>query len=164
METQAVPTEEEIDLLESEMTFGYRQAIGELIYAMITCRPDISFAVIKLSQYSTKPTRLHFKAVKDVYRYLKATMNKGIYYWRQKSRTDLPQHSIPTYKPHNNYNPNESEESKQTDTTTIRATVDSDYASDTSHRRSFTGISIKLGGGAIYYKTRYQDCQANSST
>jgi hypothetical protein len=39
--------------MEHEMGFGYRQGIGELIYALVTCRLDISFSVIKLSQYST---------------------------------------------------------------------------------------------------------------
>ena len=164
LETQPIPTDNDIKSLESEMTFTYRQAIGELIYAMITCRPDISFAVIKLSQYSTKPTRVHFEAVKEIYRYLKATATEGIYYWRQQPRPDLPNHPTPICKPHNNYNPNESDERQQNHATTLRATVDSDYASDTSHRRSVTGITMKLGGGAIYYKTRYQDCQAHSST
>ena len=44
--------------------FSYRQAIGEIIYAMVTCGPDISFPLIKLSQYSTHPSIGHFKAVK----------------------------------------------------------------------------------------------------
>ena len=49
----AIPLEKE-KLLETERQYGfsYRQAIGELIYAMVTCRPDISFPLIKLSQYS----------------------------------------------------------------------------------------------------------------
>ena len=34
---------------------NYRQVIGEAIYAMVICRLDISFAVIKLSQYSANP-------------------------------------------------------------------------------------------------------------
>ena len=49
---------------EKHYGFSYRQAIGELIYAMVTCRPDISFPLIKLSQYSANPSAEHFKAVK----------------------------------------------------------------------------------------------------
>ena len=41
--------------------FNYRQVIGEAIYAMVTCRPDISFAVIKLSQSSANPSEIHYK-------------------------------------------------------------------------------------------------------
>ena len=42
--------------------------------------------------------------------------------------------------------------------------VDSDYAGDTEHRKSVTGIVLKLAGGSIFYKTRYQECNALSST
>ena len=164
LENQPIPNEDEIRKLESEMTFGYCQAIGEFIYAMITCRPDISFAIIKLSQYSTRPTRAHFEAVKDVYHYLNATKSEGIYYWRQTPRCDLKDHPLPNCKLHNNYNANSSTEREQTSATNLRASVDSDYASDTGHRRPVTGIVIKIGGGTVYYKTRYQDCQAHSST
>jgi hypothetical protein len=45
--------------LETQMEFSYRQAIGELIFAMTICRLDISPAVIKLSQYSEAPTKCH---------------------------------------------------------------------------------------------------------
>ena len=30
-------------------------------------------------------------------------------------------------------------------------------------QRSVTGVVVKIGGGAIYYKTRYQDCLEHSS-
>ena len=53
LETTDLPTVEEINGLEHEYGFGYQQAIGKLIYALVTCRPDISFPVIKLSQYAT---------------------------------------------------------------------------------------------------------------
>ena len=43
--------------------FSYRQGIGELIYEMVTCRLDISFPLVKLSQYSAKPVLEYFKAV-----------------------------------------------------------------------------------------------------
>ena len=46
--------------LETEFGFKYRSATGELIFAMVTARPDISYATVKLCQYNTKPTRVHF--------------------------------------------------------------------------------------------------------
>jgi hypothetical protein len=55
LETTEIPTESEISALENEFGFGYRQAVGEIIYALVTCRPDISYPIIKLSQYSTRP-------------------------------------------------------------------------------------------------------------
>ena len=52
---------------ESTLGFTYRQAIGEIIYALVTNRPDISFAAIKLSQYSAAPAKIHYEAVKEIY-------------------------------------------------------------------------------------------------
>ena len=48
--------------------------------------------------------------------------------------------------------------------TNIRATVDSGYAEDTPHRRLVTGILMKIVGGIIYYKIRFQITVSLSST
>jgi hypothetical protein len=67
LEQAAPPTTPQAQIqLQKEMQLNYRQAIGELIYsyALVTCRPDISFPLIKLSQYSTNPAREHYKAIK----------------------------------------------------------------------------------------------------
>ena len=67
LETSEPLTEDELKKHEKQMGFGYRQAIGELIYAMVTCQPDISFPVIKLAQYSTKLSVIQFEAVKNIF-------------------------------------------------------------------------------------------------
>lgn len=36
------PTESVQKALETEYKFAYRSGIGEIIYAMVTCRPDVS--------------------------------------------------------------------------------------------------------------------------
>ena len=103
---EATPlTDTERDKLEREYGFSYRQGIGELIYAMVTCRPDISFPLIKLSQYSANPAEMHFIALKQLYCYLRDTPTEGIYYWRKTPRMDLPLGSLPTTKDTNNYMP-----------------------------------------------------------
>ena len=56
----------------------YREAIGSLIYLSTCTRPDISWVVNKLSQYNQNPTVEHWKAVKHIFRYLKATINFSI--------------------------------------------------------------------------------------
>ena len=62
LETAIGPdTDDEHLELEHQMKFKYRQAIGELIFCMVTTRPDISYAVIKLSQYSQRPTNVHYQ-------------------------------------------------------------------------------------------------------
>ena len=53
--------------LERKMGFSYRQAISELIYALTVCRVDISIAVITLSQYASRPSQIHYEAVKQVF-------------------------------------------------------------------------------------------------
>ena len=58
----------------------YRQAVGSLMYLMIASRPDLAFAVGKLSQYSEDPRKSHWIAVKRVLRYLNATKHLGILY------------------------------------------------------------------------------------
>ena len=56
LENATPASESELKHLEKEFQFSYRQIIGELIYALVTCRPDISYPLIKLSQYSAKPS------------------------------------------------------------------------------------------------------------
>ncbi|GKE63970.1 retrovirus-related pol polyprotein from transposon RE2 [Tanacetum coccineum] len=52
----------------------YRQLVGSLQYLAFT-RPDVSYAVNKLSQYMHAPTQLHWQALKQVLRYLKAELS-----------------------------------------------------------------------------------------
>ena len=48
--------------------------------------------------------------------------------------------------------------------TQLHAAVDSDWAGDTTHRRSVTGLVLRIAGGTILYKTKYQDTIALSTT
>lgn len=59
----------------------YKQIIGSLMY-ITTTRPDLQFTVSLLSRYMSRPTKLHLQAVKRVLRYLKGTMDYGIWYKR----------------------------------------------------------------------------------
>ena len=135
---------EELEIIEKEMGFTYRQAIGELIYALVTCRPDISFACIKLSQFSARPAKIHFDAVKHVYKYLLATIDRGINFWRRTPNMNLPLVDEPKPELDANYDEGASEERLQTDEKRMFGAVDSDYAGDNSHRKSVSGIAIKL--------------------
>ena len=55
----------------------FRRIIGSLQYISLT-RPDISFAVNKLSQFMHKPTTNHWTTTKRLFRYLKQTIFYGI--------------------------------------------------------------------------------------
>jgi hypothetical protein len=63
-----------------KLTQHYQAIIGTLIYAMICTRPDIAYAVIRLSQYMSNPTPQHVKAAKYVLRYLIGTQEYAIQY------------------------------------------------------------------------------------
>ncbi|OIT19037.1 retrovirus-related pol polyprotein from transposon tnt 1-94, partial [Nicotiana attenuata] len=54
----------------------YRSAIGKLQYLAFT-RPDICFAVNKLSQFMHQPSHTHWQAVKGLLRCLKSTIHHG---------------------------------------------------------------------------------------
>ena len=146
--------------LQLEMNFNYRQAVGELIFAMVTCRPDISFPLIKLSQFSQNPAREHYLAVRDIFRYLHSTIDKGIYYWRKTANHHFPEEPLPTvqHQTHNSEHVNNDSPDK------LVAMVDSDWAGDSQHRKSVTGMVLKIANGAILYKTKYQETVALSST
>ena len=123
-------TDRDKKLLQQEMGFNYRQAIGELIYMMVTCRPDISFPLIKLSQYNNNPSKVHYEAVKHLFKYFKATIKDGLYYWRPQQRTDLHMGELPTVRKSNYNNEYVLEADKPT---VIHGAVDSDWGGDTKH-------------------------------
>ncbi|URD92505.1 Retrotransposon protein [Musa troglodytarum] len=56
----------------------YRQVLGSLQYLALT-RPDISFAVNKLSQFMHQLSTTHWSAVKRILRYLKGTLHHGMF-------------------------------------------------------------------------------------
>ena len=64
----------------------YRQVIGSLQYLSLT-RPDISYAVNRLSQFMHRPTVTHWSAAKRVLRYLKQTIGHGLLLRRSSSMT-----------------------------------------------------------------------------
>ena len=56
----------------------YRSVVGSLQYLAFT-RPDIAFAVNRLSQFMHQPTSDHWQAAKRVLRYLAGTTTHGIF-------------------------------------------------------------------------------------
>lgn len=61
----------------------YRRLVGSLQFLALT-RPDISYAVNKLSQFMHMPTTEHWQAVKRVLRYLSGTLSHSIF-WKKHS-------------------------------------------------------------------------------
>ena len=141
--------------------FKYRNATGELIFAMIICRPDISFPVLKLSQFNNSHAQCHADAIKVVYRYLNATKEEGITFWRPAPVNDLPYTPRPDIHDSNYtvFIPPENGLAQ-----TMYCYTDSDWANNSTTRKSVSGTCIMLGGGAIIYKTIVQRTVALSTT
>ncbi|XP_077231988.1 uncharacterized protein LOC143865549 [Tasmannia lanceolata] len=60
----------------------YSRIIGSLMYLMNCTRPDIAYAVGRLSRYSRNPSQGHWDALIRILRYLKGTMEFGLHYSR----------------------------------------------------------------------------------
>ncbi|GJW54878.1 retrovirus-related pol polyprotein from transposon TNT 1-94 [Tanacetum coccineum] len=57
----------------------YRDMIGSLMY-LTSSRPDLIYVVFLCARYQAKPTEKHLNAVKQIFRYLKGTINIGLWY------------------------------------------------------------------------------------
>ena len=50
----------EHSVLEKKYGFSYRTLLGEMMYAYITARPDIGYAITTLSKFSSSPDDCHY--------------------------------------------------------------------------------------------------------
>nr|GEW52756.1 retrovirus-related Pol polyprotein from transposon TNT 1-94 [Tanacetum cinerariifolium] len=57
----------------------YRSMIGALMY-LTSSRPDIVHTTCLCARYQAKPTEKHLKEVKRIFRYLRGTINTGLWY------------------------------------------------------------------------------------
>ena len=112
----------------------YAQAIGSLLYAAIATRPDIAYAVQALSQHTSNPGPEHWQGVKRVMRYLKGTRDYALTY-----------------------------SGGETVNTVFTAFTDADHASNEG-RKSISGYTFLLGGGAISWSSKKQGLVTISST
>ncbi|GKA42560.1 retrovirus-related pol polyprotein from transposon TNT 1-94 [Tanacetum coccineum] len=65
----------------------YYGMIGSLMY-LTSSRPDLIYAVFLCARYQAKPTKKHLNAVKQIFQYLKGTINMGLWYSKD---TDVPE-------------------------------------------------------------------------
>ena len=56
----------------------FKEAVGSLMYLMLSSRPDIAFAVNQVSRFVEQPKKAHWSAVKRIFAYLKGTVDYGI--------------------------------------------------------------------------------------
>jgi hypothetical protein len=104
----------------------YRSIVGELLYATVCTRPDLSFAVNLCARAVEKPTTDHEAAIKKILRYVKAFPDVGLVYKKSGKPLRLVAYS------------------------------DSDFATDKSCSKSTTGYVICLNGCAVSWCTSKQ--------
>ena len=150
--------------LEKKMGFSYHRLLGELMYAYVTCCPDIGYSICCFSKFSTCLSELHFNILKGVVIYLKQTKHWGIRYHLQAPTQHtgldpgcfkgepllLPDGCL--VFPNHPAGPN------------LIYFVDAAYANELRKRRSTTGYVIMLAGDAIAWRSKIQSTTALSST
>ncbi|UYV78722.1 hypothetical protein LAZ67_16002545 [Cordylochernes scorpioides] len=112
----------------------FREAIGSLMHLSCLTRPDITFALNKVSQKLAAPTKYDWEAVKRIFKYLVGTTEYGIMY--QKG------HKVGV----------------------LESFSDADFAGDPETRRSTSGVVCKLAGGAISWLSQKQISVSLSTT
>lgn len=142
---------EEQAILEKDMKFEFRHGIGELLFAAITCRPEILYAVIILSQFSTKPAEIHYNSVKQIFRYVCDTLDYGIHYWRPTGRENCLVLPFPEQTQDNQDVPPVTQKSLHEP----YGYVDADWVGGVNTRKSVTGLAIILAGGSIAYRVTH---------
>ena len=56
----------------------YQQMIGSLMYLVTATRPDLTYTIAHLSQYSSDPSEEHFSGATRVLRYLQGTKIRAL--------------------------------------------------------------------------------------
>jgi hypothetical protein len=140
--------------------FRYRAAIGELIFPMITTHPELSYPIVKLSQFTTNPATLHYDAVYGSVQYISGTRDDGLTYspepltWGPVVK-HKPLHSQSTYR----IDEHVAKENLQT----IYGYSDADWDMDIRHRSSISGMVFFLAGAVSARQTRVQPTVALST-
>lgn len=67
--------------------YPYREAVGSLMYAAVTTRPDIAYAVGLASRHLENPDANDIIAVKQIFRYLRGTADYGLMFTSNHSAT-----------------------------------------------------------------------------
>jgi hypothetical protein len=139
----------------AQLGFQYRTLTGMLILAVQSGRFDIALAVSILCKFNDRPGAVHLLAAKNVMRYLRSEIGRGLIYWRPtgKDRPDLPRGPLTPYRPKANI------DALFPQYFTILEPVcfvDASYGGllTLGEPQSITGIVIMLGGTAIFAKTR----------
>ncbi|XP_031275094.1 secreted RxLR effector protein 161-like [Pistacia vera] len=104
------------------------------MYAMISTRPDLSFAISLLSRFMSNPGSEHWAALKWLLRYINSSLHVGLNYSKGNNSLDLV------------------------------GFVDSNFAGDRDTRKSTTSYYFTLTENCVSWKSQLQQLVALSTT
>ena len=122
-----------------------------LLYLAQSTQPDISFSVNLLARFSSAPTQRHWTGVKNIMRYLRGTMDLGLFFpYRDNcALVDNESRIAPSYIK----NPCD----------VLIGFAHAGYLSNPHKGRSQTGYVITMGNTAISWRSTKQTLVATSS-
>uniref|UniRef100_A0A0A9Z9C0 Copia protein n=1 Tax=Lygus hesperus TaxID=30085 RepID=A0A0A9Z9C0_LYGHE len=133
----SVPVEPGLNLLKadiSESNLPYRELLGSIMYLMLASRPELCFAVSYFGRFQNNYDSTHFKALKQVVRYLKGTRDHVLVF--SKTNSDLK----------------------------LTAYADADHGSDIIDRISVSGYALMLNSCLIVWSSKKQGAVAIASS
>jgi hypothetical protein len=113
----------------------FRVILGSVNFLCMCTRSDIAFAISVISRRKTAPTQLHMKQLVRLLRYLNGTRPMGITYGRPS----------------------------QDNVDDIKVFSNSDWAANTTTKRSQSGEVVMLNGGAVSWTSKQQEVVALST-
>ncbi|CAI7755823.1 unnamed protein product [Closterium sp. NIES-54] len=122
-------------LLKPTSIRNYQKKLGCLLFAAVTCRPDLSYSASQLATYLKKPEAEHLAELDRALHYFVSTPTIGLTYYKNA-----------------------------TTPTKLIGYVDADHAGDSDNRRSRTGYIYRLEPiGPISWQSSKQELIALSS-
>ena len=102
---------------------------------MTGTRPDLAFAVSKVSQFAANPTQTHLLAAKRILRYIKGTIDYKIHFGSESTDNSI----------------------------TLKGYSDADWGSDPDSRKSTSGYVFIVNAGAVSWSSKQQPTVALST-
>jgi len=139
-ESELLPSPQSLTKAGRASVLLYQRKTGSLLYAAITTRPDIAFAVSRLARFNQNPSDEHHSAADRVIQYLYNTRGRAIAYGggvegRGSNRARA-----------------------------FICASDASFADNTADRKSSQGYVMMLFGGPIAWRANKQDTVTTSST
>lgn len=100
----------------------YINAVGVLMHLAVSTHPDIAYIVFKLARFNSNPGKMHWAAVKHLFRCLKGTMDPKLTYG---TNTTSPFSEL------------------------FSTFSDADYGMDVDSGQSTGGYVVSIGSGAV---------------